>query len=279
MRVFITGGHGQLGGALARIFTDADFYLGRHGTEDITQPKIIKTILDFKPDVVIHAAAMTDVDACELNPDQAFHANEQGTKLVAESAHRAGAIMVYVSTDYVFDGSKTTPYLETDLPSPINVYGRSKLMGEKATQAGTSRWLIIRTSWVYGQERKNFVTNVLEWTKTQPVLRLVSDKVGSPTYALDLAQAIKHLLKTGVNNGIYHASGKESCNWVEYGQEILKIIDVEKQIVPITFEELKRPAKRPSYSVLNNAELSKTGFVMRPWRVALRDFLEHEVLA
>jgi len=278
MRIFITGGHGQLGGALARVLTDADLYLGWHETENITQLKIIQTILDFRPNVVIHAAAMTDVDACELRPDQAFQVNEQGTKLVAESAQRAGAMMVYVSTDYVFDGSKATPYLETDLTNPINVYGRSKLAGENATREEMDRWLIVRTSWLYGRGRKNFVSQVLEWAKTQPVLRLVKNKVGSPTYLLDLAQAIRHLIIAGVTNRIYHASGEGGCSWEEYGREILKIARIEKEIIPISFEDLRRPAKRPAYSALNNSELKKTGFLMRPWRTVLQDFLEQEIL-
>lgn len=276
MRIFITGGNGQLGRAMARTFADAENYLGRHETEDVTHPNIIQTIRGFKPDVIVHAAAMTDVDACELKPDQAFLVNEQGTRHVAQAAKRVGALMVYVSTDYVFDGTKESPYLETDPANPINVYGRSKLAGERATLEAADRWLIVRTSWVYGEGRKNFVTNILEWAKTQPVLRLVKDKVGSPTYAKDLASAIKHLAQISAT-GIYHVSGEGRCTWVEYGQEILKIAGIEKEIVPILFEELKRPAKRPSYSVLKNAQLNKTGFAMRSWKPALREFLESHI--
>jgi len=277
MRIFITGGDGQLGRALAKTFTDAELYLGRHDTEDITNQKIIQTILDFRPDVVVHAAAMTDVDACELKPDQAFLVNEQGTRHVVEGARRANALTVYVSTDYVFGGDKQKPYIETDATSPINLYGQSKLAGERATREGADHWLIVRTSWVYGEGRKNFVTNVLGWAKTLPVLRFVKDKTGSPTYAKDLAMAIKHLVQIRAT-GIYHAAGDGACTWVEYGQEILKIAGIEKQIVPLVFEDLKRPAKRPSYSALKNTKLTKTGFIMRPWSTALQDFLRCEVL-
>ncbi|MBI3442013.1 MAG: dTDP-4-dehydrorhamnose reductase [Proteobacteria bacterium] len=272
MRIFVTGGDGQLGRAMAEVGKDGELYPGRHDADDITRPEIIQTICDFKPDVVVHAAAMTDVDACELKPDQAFLVNEQGTRHVAQAARRAGALMVYISTDYVFDGNKESPYLETDPVKPINVYGQSKLAGERATREAADRWLIVRTSWVYGKGRKNFVTNVLEWAKTQPVLRLVKDKVGSPTYAKDLALAIKHLAQISAT-GIYHVSGEGACTWVEYGQEILKIAGIEKEIVPIPFEELKRPAKRPSYSVLSNRKLGTSGFVMRSWEAAVQDFL------
>ena len=276
MRIFITGAKGQLGRAAAGIFKDTELYMGQHETEDVTDPKIIQTICDFKPDVVIHAAAMTDVDGCELNPNRAFLVNEQATRYVAEGAQRCSALMVYVSTDYVFDGSKDTPYIETDPTHPINVYGQSKLAGEQATQKETDRWLIVRTSWVYGEGRKNFVTNVLEWAKTQPVLRLVKDKVGSPTYTTDLAKAIRHLIEKQAQ-GIYHVSGEGACNWVEYGQEILKIACIEKEIVPIAFDDLNCPAKRPSYTVLNNVELKKSGFEMRDWKVALEEFLQRKV--
>lgn len=278
MRIFITGGSGQLGRALVKTFTDAKLYLGRHETEDITHSKIIHTISDFKPDVVIHAAAKTDVDNCELKPDQAFLVNEQGTSQVAEGARLARAIMVYLSTDYVFDGAKETPYLETDLTNPINVYGQSKLAGERVVRERMDRWLIVRTSWVYGEGGKNFVTNILEWAKTQPVLRFVKDKVGSPTYAMDLAQAIMDLIKKRANNRIYHASGEGACSWEEYGQEILKIVGIQKKIVPIAFEELNRPAKRPAYSVLQNYELNKIGINMPEWRTSLKDFLQCETL-
>ncbi len=273
MRVFVTGGDGQLGRALSKIYARADLYLGRHQTEDITAPAIVRTIVEFRPDVVIHAAAMTDVDACERNPDKAFLINAQGTRHVAEGASQAGAIMVYVSTDYVFDGNKGRPYIETDPADPINVYGRSKLAGEAIMQKLADRWLMVRTSWVYGEGRKNFVTNLLGWVKTESALRLVKDGVGSPTYTLDIAHAISWLVDRGRINHIFHASGEGFCNWVEYGQEILRIAGIEKEIVPIRFEDLKLPAKRPPYSVLSNEALRQEGFTMRPWQVALREFM------
>jgi len=277
LRIFVTGGDGQLGRAMAEVARDTELYLGRRNRDDITQPDIIRSICDFKPDIVVHAAAMTDVDACELDPDQAFIVNEQGTIRVAQAAKQAGALMVYLSTDYVFDGVAHSPYLETDPTNPISIYGRSKLAGEQGTQKTADRWLIIRTSWVYGTGRKNFVTSVLEWAKTQPVLRLVKDKVGSPTYSIDLAMAIRHLIKVKAT-GIFHASGEGECTWVEYGREILRIAGIEKKILPIAFEELNRPARRPAYSVLMNTRLLKAGFSSRSWKASLKEFLESGVL-
>jgi len=256
---------------------DAELYIGQHDTEDVTQTKIIQVICDFKPDVVIHAAAMTDVDACELKPDQAFFVNERGTSYVAKGAQIADAVMVYISTDYVFDGNTQTPYEETDQPNPINTYGRSKWAGEQAVRSVSSRYFILRTSWVFGKGGRNFVYSILNWARKQPRLQLVHDKTSSPTYTRDLARIIRQLLNTQAY-GLYHVSGQGACTWCQYGQEILKIAGIEKEIIPIPFEELKRPAKRPSYSVLKGSGLEKIGLVMRPWPTALQEFLRNEVL-
>ena len=273
MRIFVTGGTGQLGRALAQVCQADDLYLGVHGADDITRQAIVQRVLQFRPDVVIHAAAMTDVDACELAPDQAFLVNAQGTRNVAEGARQSRALMVYVSSDYVFDGAKNTPYLETDLTNPINEYGRSKLAGEGITCTEAECWLVLRTSWLFGAGRPNFVTNVLEWARSQPIIRLVKDKVGSPTYALDLARAIRHVIEAGLSNQLLHVSGSGECNWVEYGQEILARAGLEKRIEPISFDELRRPARRPAYSVLDKATLKRSGFEMPHWRAALAEFL------
>lgn len=278
MRIFVTGGSGQLGWAVAKVFADTELYLGDHRANDITQPKIVEAILGFKPHVVIHAAAMTDVDGCERNPEQAFFVNEQGTRYVAQGAEKSGAVMVYISSDYVYDGTKKEPYVETDSPAPISVYGKSKLAGEQTTREQVKRWLIVRTSWVYGSNRNNFVTSVLEWAKSQPVLRLVSDKIGSPSYALDVVLTTRSLLRQGVWNHLYHVSGEGACTWEEYGREILRIAGLKNNITAITFDDLKLPAKRPNNTVLKNAKLAKAGLAMRPWKIALREYLQREIL-
>jgi len=278
VRVFVTGGYGQLGWAAAKVFADTELYLGDRHANDITQPEIVETISGFKPHVVIHAAAMTDVDGCELSPEQAFFVNEQGTRYVAQGAEKSGAVFVYISSDYVNDGTKSEFYVETDMPCPINVYGQSKLAGEQATREHVKRWLIVRTSWVYASHKKNFVTSVLEWAKSQPALRLVSDKIGSPSYALDIVRTTRSLLDREAWNSLYHVSGEGSCTWEEYGREILKIAGLKKDITAITFEQLKLPARRPNNSVLRNAKLAKAGLVMRPWKVALQEFLHQEIL-
>jgi len=276
MRLFVTGASGQLGHELVRVFGNHEAYWATHARDDITQRHIVATILDFKPDIIIHAAALTDVDACELHPQLAFQVNEQGTRYVAEAARSTGALLVYISTDYVFDGTKGEPYVETDATNPINVYGQSKLAGERAAQEA-ERWLIVRTSWVYGAGRKNFVTNVLEWAKTQSRLKLVRDKIGSPTSTAELTQAMRHLLNAGIAQGIFHASGAGSCNWVEYGQAILQMAGMQREIQAISFDELQRPARRPAYSALRNAALEQHHYRLRPWRIALQDFMSAQL--
>ena len=277
MRIFITGAYGQAGREIVNLFSEHELYLGSHEKDDITDNRIIETIIKFKPEVVIHAAAMTEVDACTLHPEKAFQVNELGSRHVATGAAECGAVIVVLSTDYVFGGHKRTPYEETDQPSPINTYGHSKLASEKIIQSITNRYFILRTSWVFGKKGRNFVHSVLQWAEKQNVLRLVTDKTGSPTYVKDLGLAIRCILNTE-SYGIYHASGEGACTWYEYGQEILKILNIQKAMTPISFKELHLPAARPTYSVLNNTALKQQGLTMRPWEAALRDYLLNDYM-
>lgn len=275
MRIFITGAYGQAGQEIVGLFSEHELYLASHKKDNITDNQIIETIIKFKPEVVIHTAAMTNVDDCTLHPEKALEVNELGSQHVATGAAESGAVIVALSTDYVFSGAKQTPYEETEQPNPINTYGQSKLAGERIIQSTTPRCFIIRTSWVFGKNGGNFVHSVLAWAQKQNVLKFVNDKTGSPTYVKDLALAIQHLLKTE-SYGTYHVSGEGACTWEEYGQEILKVMNIQKPITPISFQELHLPAARPSYSVLNNTKLKKRGLTMRPWKIALRDYLLNE---
>ena len=164
---------------------------------DITnQKETTKTITDYSPSIIIHTAAYTDVDGSELNLEKAFAVNTGGTENVVSAAKKVGSTLFYISTDYVFDGEKDEPYEETDIPNPINIYGRSKLEGEKITQALLEKYLILRTSWLFGPNGKNFVITILQKAKEKETLKVVDDQIGSPTYTLDLAKAIKSLLST-----------------------------------------------------------------------------------
>ena len=228
----------------------------------------------LQPHIVIHVAAYTDVDGCELDEEKAFAVNAEGTKHITLAASRCRAKVVYLSTDYIFDGNKREPYLENDLPSPLNVYGRSKLKGEQYIQEWMKDALIIRTQWLYGSYGKNFVTSILQQATEKKVLSIVNDQVGSPTYTADLAKAISILI--GVDaRGIFHVANSDLCSWYIFGQAVLKLSGLDKvRVIPISSKEFGRPAVRPSYSVLNCQKLKKeTGLTLRPWAEALKDYL------
>ena len=228
----------------------------------------------LRPDIMVHIAAYTDVDGCELNEEKAFAVNAEGTKHVALTASRCQAKMVYLSTDYVFDGNKREPYLESDSPHPLNVYGRSKWKGEQYVQELVKDPLIVRTQWLFGRYGKNFVTSILRQAGEKRVLSVVNDQIGSPTYTVDLAKAISALIQFDAS-GIFHVANSDLCTWCTFGQAILKLSRMDKvRVIPISSKELGRPAIRPSYSVLNCQKLKKkTGLTLRPWSEALKEYL------
>jgi dTDP-4-dehydrorhamnose reductase len=238
--------------------------------EDESVTKIVK----LRPEVVIHIAAYTDVDGCELDKEKAFAVNAEGTKHVALAASKCRAKMVYLSTDYVFDGEKGEPYLESDSPRPLNVYGHSKLKGEQYVQEWVKDSLIIRTQWLYGPFGKNFVASILQQAREKSALSIVNDQIGSPTYTADLAKAISGLIQFDAR-GIFHVTNSDLCTWYTFGKAILELSGVNRvRVLPISSKVLGRPAARPSYSVLNCQKLKKeTGLTMRPWSEALKDYL------
>jgi dTDP-4-dehydrorhamnose reductase len=228
----------------------------------------------LRPNIVIHVAAYTDVDGCERDEEKAFAVNAEGTKYVALAASKCRAKVIYLSTDYVFDGNKMEPYVESDLPHPLNVYGRSKLQGEQYVQELVKNGLIIRTQWLYGRYGKNFVASILQQAREKKALSIVNDQIGSPTYTADLAKAISVLIQFDAQ-GIFHVANSDRCTWYAFGQAILSLSGMnEVKVIPISSEELGRPAVRPSYSVFNCQKLKeKTGLTLRPWSEALKDYL------
>jgi dTDP-4-dehydrorhamnose reductase len=234
----------------------------------------VTRIKNLGPGVIINVAAYTDVDGCELNEKKAFAINAEGMKHVALGAATCGAKAVILSTDYIFDGKKDRPYLEEDPPDPLNVYGRSKWKGEQYVQELVKDALIVRTQWLYGKHGKNFVASVLRQGREKDVLSVVNDQVGSPTYTLDLSQAIALLIEREVR-GIFHVANSDSCTWYHYARTILKLSGIEGvKVVPISSKELANPAVRPAYSVLDTKKLKQeTGLTLRPWTEALRDYL------
>jgi dTDP-4-dehydrorhamnose reductase len=278
-RILVIGAKGMLGRDLMDILRSTflkDEIIGWDIEEmDIRkEDESINKVEKLRPEVVIHIAAYTDVDGCELNQEKAFAVNAEGTKHVALAASKCDAKMVYLSTDYVFDGEKGEPYLESDPPHPLNVYGHSKLRGERYVQEGVKDFLVIRTQWLYGPFGRNFVDSILQEATVKGALSIVNDQVGSPTYTIDLARAISELIRVEAR-GIFHVTNSDFCSWYAFAETVLKLSGVNRvKVLPISSKELGRPAPRPSYSVLSGQKLKKeTGWTMRSWSEALKDYL------
>jgi dTDP-4-dehydrorhamnose reductase len=254
-RVLITGAGGQLGAALREAFPDAD---ARTRAElDVTQPLDV----DPAPGLVLHAAAWTDVDGAESDEEGALRANQMGTRHVAA----LGAPVVYFSSDYVFDGSKPEPYVESDEPAPRSAYGRSKLLGEQEVRDG---W-IVRSSWLFGWTGHNFVRTMLRLGEERDEVSVVADQRGCPTFVGHLAAATRELV--GLPGGVWHVAADGEATWAEFAEAIFAEAGIDCRVVPITTEELGRPAPRPAYSVLRS---ERDGAPRLPhWREGLRECL------
>ena len=275
MRIVVTGADGQLGRELVRTLASHGEVIGTTIADlDVTDPRCADRLASLRPDWVVHAAGATDVDGCEREPARAMAVNGEGTRRVAEGCRRAGARLVYLSTDYVFDGAKGSPYTEEDSPAPLSAYGLSKLEGERAARTLTSGWAIVRTAWLFGVHGRNFVKGILERAAAGERLRVVDDQVGSPTYAADLADAVAVLLSRGLM-GLYHVTNRGSCSWYEFARQILLLAGcAPTDLSRITSGELHRPARRPAYSVLENAAWRAAGLpALRPWPEALAAML------
>jgi dTDP-4-dehydrorhamnose reductase len=276
-KVLITGANGQLGKELVELFTEKGFEVYGFGRDkmDITnQAQVQEVISTVKPDIVLHSAAHTQVDLAESEPDQAFLINAYGTRNVAVAAEAVGAKLVYVSTDYVFDGTNDEPYNEFSPTSPLGVYGKSKLAGEQFVRDLHSKFFIVRTSWVYGKYGANFVKTMLKLGEERKELSVVSDQIGCPTYTLDLANAILELVNSE-KYGIYHISNSGSCSWYELAKEIFKEAKMEIKVIPCTTAEFPRPAARPAYSVLEHMSIELNQFSsIRSWREGLSAFIK-----
>jgi dTDP-4-dehydrorhamnose reductase len=276
MRIFITGSTGQLGHELAEVLKQEDLLLSKRPEHDITDEKITTQIQDFRPDIVIHAAAYTDVDGCEKNRDLAHRVNAIGTHYVAMGAEKCGAKLIYLSTDYVFNGRNRKPYEETDDPHPINVYGQTKWEGEQFVEQSCPRHVIVRTSWVYGQIGKSFVKTILSKAAHEQELQVVKDQMGCPTNAKDLAVAIAGIIHKDVY-GLFHAAGKGACSWYDFAAAIVSIAGRQTRVIPINSWEIDQPAKRPRNSVLSQDKLNRLGISLRDWEEALREYIGESV--
>ena len=276
MKILITGSNGMLGYDLNRVLKDShDLILTTSKTLDITNKKQVdEAISANKPDLVINAAAYTDVDGCEENQDTAFKVNGEGVRNLAEACRVNDSCLVHISTDYVFNGENTRPWVEDDEIGPVSVYGKSKLQAEEAIQETLERYFIIRTAWLYGINGKNFPKTMLELAKDHDEITVVYDEVGCPTYTLDLARAISELIESQYY-GIYHITNSGSCSWCEFSRYIFEAADVDVNVIPVTASEFNRPAPRPHYSVLENKKWIENGFKpLRDYREAVKEYIE-----
>ncbi len=273
MRIFLTGHKGQLGRALHRAFSEHDLAVADLPEADITDAaSTIQAIADFRPDLVLHPAALTDTTLCQRDPDLAYRVNALGTRNVALGCQRAGATLLLISTNEVFDGRKAEPYLEWDATNALSVYAQSKLAGEWYVQRLLQRYYIVRIAWLYGNGPSSFVTKVLEWAKTSAELRVVTDEVATPTYVPDLVKAIVSLVRQPVY-GVYHFTNGGSCSRLQWAERILALAGRSGvSVAPARLADFPLAVPKPAYSVLRNFCGQDLGITLRPWEEALQDY-------
>ena len=272
MRILITGATGQLGTELCHLLDEKDIsYIGTGSKDlDITDESAVNDFfLENKPEVVFHCAAYTAVDAAEEEPGkiQNYKVNVNGTENIAKACKSVGAKMIYISTDYVFDGKSKEMYTEESKTNPMNEYGRAKLAGEQAVSTILDDYYIIRTSWVFGKYGKNFVYTMLNLAKTHDHLTVVNDQMGRPTWTRTLAEFMLYAVKNEIPYGLYQLSNEGFCTWYEFAKEILKDKDIE--IKPVTSEEYPQKAYRPRHSVMSLNKSNEVGFKVTDWKEAL----------
>lgn len=261
----------MLGHELADVFRDGnELVLWDRKQIDISNKEdVMKKIGDLCPDIVINAAAYTAVDKAESDKDSVYKVNSCAVGFLATACEEIKALFVHFSTDYVFDGENHNGYKENHPYNPINVYGKSKALGEKMILDISSKYYIIRTSWLFGKYGKNFIETMLNLAKERKDIKVVNDQFGGPTYAKDLAVEVKRLIESRNPYGIYHRTNSETCSWYDFAVKIFEFSNLNTKIKPVKSEEFPTPAKRPTYSALVNTKLPP----MRKWEEALKDYL------
>ena len=272
MRVLIFGATGMLGKALVRVWTgDEVTGLGSADADLRSSEQVQSQVERIRPDWIVLSAAYTDVDGCELNPQLAHSVNAFGALNVAKAALAAGSKLLFISTDYVFDGRSTQPYATTHPRNPINSYGESKAEGETKILQILPDACIVRTSWLFGAGGKCFPDTILKLAASRPHIEVVNDQRGCPTYTDDLAWAVVQLCRAGAR-GIVHGTNSGDCTWYEFASEIVKQAGLPTKVLPTTSDKFVRPANRPRYSVLSPESLHAYGLRMRPWQETLRPY-------
>jgi dTDP-4-dehydrorhamnose reductase len=274
MRITIFGATGLLGKALTREWKEDEVTgFGSRDGDIRDQKRVLELVERNQPDWIILAAAYTDVDGCETNRDLALDINCRGATNVARAAKQHGSRLLFLSTDYVFDGTKTTPYVTSDPRAPRSVYGQSKANAEVQLVQILPECCIVRTSWLFGVGGKCFPDTILKLAESRPQLEVVGDQRGSPTYVVDLARAIVELCRKKAT-GIVHATNRGECSWYEFAREIIAKSGLQTIVYETSSDKFVRPAQRPKYSVLSPESLQKYGIAMPDWQDALRRYLE-----
>ena len=296
MKILITGAGGMLGTDLSSRLSSKHEVLGvgrkpaphlriPFQAADVSRPEtVINLFRSFKPEMVLHAAAMTDVDRCEVERKEALCGNFDATRLVTEAVNQTRGLLIFFSTDYVFDGTKTGPYVETDIPHPVNIYGETKLLAERYLLIRARRFLILRTSWTFGKHGNNFPKKILKQAETGKTIEVLSDQIGSPTFTGDLARAVTEMIEImsrnekKIENQVLHVANEGQVSRYEFARTLLKRRGFPVRLVkPATGEQVKRPARRPKNSTMSTAKLNETwGIRLRSWDEALQSFLQEE---
>jgi dTDP-4-dehydrorhamnose reductase len=278
MRVTIFGSSGLLGKELMRAWAaDAVTGLSSRDADLRDANRIRHVVRESAPEWIVLAAAYTDVDGCEANPELAFAVNRDGALNVATVAKQVGARLVFLSSDYVFDGKKTIPYETSDPRNPQSVYGRSKAEAEVRLLELMADCCIVRTSWLFGTGGKCFPDTILKLAASRPALDVVNDQRGCPTYAVDLAHAITELCRKNAR-GIVHATNAGDCTWFDFAEEIVRSAGLATTVRPVSSQQMARPAPRPAYSVLSPAGLNALGIELPSWHDALQRYLKQRRL-
>lgn len=274
MKVVITGTNGQLGNLLLKRLSSNYEIVGLNSRQlDIGQEaQVFEAISSIKPQYIINCAAYNNVNQAEINISDAKYVNELGVYNLARAAELVKATLVHISTDYVFDGQKRQPYVEEDIPHPLNMYGITKYSGEKLAQQVCSRCLIIRTSWLYSEKTNNFVHTIMKLATERNTVKVISDHVGTPTNAEELAEIIEQLIENNAT-GLYHASGGGVCSWYDFARKIIDLANISCDIQPISYKDYKELAVKPCYSVLSKDKLEKEiNYKVANWQETLEKY-------
>ncbi|MCT4508403.1 MAG: dTDP-4-dehydrorhamnose reductase [Tepidibacter sp.] len=274
-KILVTGSKGQLGVDLVNILSNEYYVIGLDKEKlDITNlDYVVNIVKAIKPHIIINSAAYTNVDECEKNIDLSYKINGLGARNLAIASLENNSRLVHISTDFVFDGQKNEPYIEFDIPNPLSIYGKSKLLGEEFIKQINPKHYILRTSWLYGENGNNFVKTLLKLGKENKTLKIVNDQIGTPTYTKDLVNTINMIIKTDAY-GTYHTSNEGECTWFEFARKIFELANItDIEILTITTEELNRPAKRPKYSVMKNYMLKLNfNYTLKSWDKSLKKY-------